>query len=149
MKLKEQMEEKTVVFKRMASKAKDWQRTSPCDTFNKDATLPHCWQLPTYGGLHCQHHHPWPLRRYGATLKTSEDMGSALLQRFIQQSDHNNLDETLAVWKVLDIPLIEAGLINYPITVLGFTEALSGQNKDTAPGLDKVKILRHLEPVSR
>ena len=35
-------------------------------------------------------------------LKTSKEKGSALLQRFVQQSNQNNLDERKAVWKGLD-----------------------------------------------
>ena len=46
----------------------------------------------------------------GAALKTSKEKGSALLQRFVQQSNQNNLDERKAVWKGLDRTLTEAGL---------------------------------------
>ena len=42
-------------------------------------------------------------------MKTSEEKDSAPLQRFVRQSNQNNLDERKAVWKVLDRTLIEAG----------------------------------------
>ena len=37
-----------------------------------------------------------------SVLKTSKENGSALLQRFVQQSNQNNLDERKAVWEGLD-----------------------------------------------
>ena len=40
----------------------------------------------------------------GASLKPSKEKGSAPLQRFVQQSDQNNLDERKAAWKVLTEP---------------------------------------------
>ena len=43
----------------------------------------------------------------GTVLETSAVKGSALLQRFIQQSDQNNLDERKAVWKVLVRSLLD------------------------------------------
>ena len=75
----------------------------------------------------------------GAILKTNKEKGSALLQRFVQQSNKNNLDERKAVWKGLDRTLTEAGSNDDMITELEFTEALSGLSKDTAPGNDRVK----------
>ena len=75
----------------------------------------------------------------GAVLKTSKEKGSALLQRFVQQSIQNNLDERKTVWKGLDRTLTEAGSNDDLITELEFTEALSGPSKDTAPGPDRVK----------
>ena len=44
----------------------------------------------------------------GTVLKTNKEKGSALLQRFIQQSNQNNLDERKAIWKGLDRTLTEA-----------------------------------------
>ena len=70
-------------------------------------------------------------------LKTSKEKCSALLQRFVQQSNQNNLDARKAVWKGLDRTLTEAG--SNLTTELKFTEALSGLSKDTAPGPDRVK----------
>ena len=75
----------------------------------------------------------------GAVLKTSKEKGSALLQRFVQQSNQNNLDERKAVWKGLDRTLTEAGSNDDLITEMEFSEALSGLSKDTAPGPDRVK----------
>ena len=75
----------------------------------------------------------------GAVLKTSKEWDSALLQRFVQQSSQNNLDERRAVWKGLERTLTEACSNDDLITELEFTEALSGLSKDTAPGPDKVK----------
>ena len=72
----------------------------------------------------------------GAVLKASKEKGSALLQRFVQQS---KLDERKAVWKGLNRTLTEAGSNDDLITELEFTEALSGPSKDTAPGPNKVK----------
>ena len=75
----------------------------------------------------------------GEVLKTNKEKGTALFQRFVQQSNPNNLDEKEAVWKGLDRTLTEAGLNDDLTTELGFTEALSGLSKDKAPGPDKVK----------
>ena len=75
----------------------------------------------------------------GAVLKTSKEKGSTLLQRFVQQSNRNNLDERKAALKRLDRTLTETGSNDDLITELGFTEALSGLSKDTSPGPDKVK----------
>ena len=75
----------------------------------------------------------------GAVLKTSKEKGSALLQRFVQQSNQNNLDERKTVWKGLDKTLTEAGSNDHLITELEFTEALSELSKDTAPGPDRIK----------
>ena len=72
-------------------------------------------------------------------MKTSKEKDSALLQRFVQQSNQNNLYERKAVWKGLDRTLTEAGSKEDLITKLEFFEALSGLSKDTAPGPDKVK----------
>ena len=95
--------------------------------------------LPTDGGLRCEHQHPDLIDASGAILKSSKEKGSALLQCFVQQNSQNNLDERTAVWKGLDRTLTEAGSNDDLITELGFTEALSGLSKDTAPGPDKVK----------
>ena len=69
----------------------------------------------------------------------SEEKGSALLQRLIQQCGQNSLDERKAVWKVLDRTLTKAGSNDDVITKLKLTETLSEQCKDTAHGSDKVK----------
>ena len=74
-----------------------------------------------------------------AVLKTSEEKGSALLRRFVQQSNQNNLDERKVVWKGLDRTLTEAGSNDDLITELEFTDSLSGLSKDSTPGPDKVK----------
>ena len=62
----------------------------------------------------------------GAVLKTRREKGSALLQRFVQQSNQNNVDERKAVWKGLDRTLREAGSNGDLIIELEFTEAFSG-----------------------
>ena len=64
----------------------------------------------------------------GAVLKTSKEKGSALLQRFVQQSNQNNLDERKAVRKGLDGNLTEFGSNEDLITKLKFTEALFSRN---------------------
>ena len=43
--IKAQMEEKTEVFKAVASEAKDRLWRSFCDTLNRDTTLIHFWQF--------------------------------------------------------------------------------------------------------
>ena len=75
----------------------------------------------------------------GAVLKTNKEKGSALLQRFVQQSSQNNLDESKTVLKGLNRAPTEVGSNDDLITELEFTETLSGLSKDTAPGPDKVK----------
>ena len=43
--IKSHTEEKTEVFRRVASEAKDRQWKSVCDTLNRDTTLTHFWQF--------------------------------------------------------------------------------------------------------
>ena len=131
------MEEKTEVFKRVASEAKDRQWKSFCNTLNRDTTLTHFWQF--YRQMEGCTNTPDLIDAGGAVLKTSKENSSALLQRFVHQSNPDNLDETKAVWKGLDRTLTEAGSNDDLITELEFTEALSGLSKDTASGPDKVK----------
>ena len=86
-----------------------------------------------------------------AVLKTSKEKGSALLQRFVQQSNQNSLDERKAVWEGLDRTLTEAGSNDDIITELEFAEALSGLSKDTAPGpvTDKYSAIENLSEDSK
>ena len=87
--------------------------------------------LLTNGGLSCEHQHL--IDASGVVLKTSKEKGSVVLQRFIQQSNQNNPDETKEVWKRLDRTLTEAGLNEDLITELELTVALYGLSEDTAP----------------
>ena len=138
--IKAQMEAKTELYKRVASEAKDRQWKSFCDTLNRDATLTHFWQFyQQMEGCATNTAIPDLVDTIGVVLKTSKEKDSELLQRFTKQSDQNNLDERKAVWKVLNRALTEAGSKDDLITELEFTEALSGQSKDTAPGPDKVR----------
>ena len=138
--IKALMEEKTEVFKRVASEAKDRQWKSFCDTLNRDTTLTHFWQFyRQMEGCAANTNTLDLIDASGAVLKTSKEKGSALLQRFVQQSNQNNLDERKAVWKGLVRTLTEAGSNDDLITELEFTEALSRLSKDTAPGPDRVK----------
>ena len=146
--IKAHMEERTEVFKRVASEAKDRQWKNFCDTLNRDTTLTHFWQFyRQMEGCAANTSTPPPppppphrCQANRAVLKTSKEKGSALLQRFVQQSNQNNLDERKAVWKGLDRTLTEAGSNDDLITELEFTKALSGLSKDTAPGPDRVKF---------
>ena len=138
--IKALMEEKTKVFKRVASEAKDRQWKSFCDTLNRDTTLTHFWQFyRQMEGCAANTNTSDLIDASGSVLKTSKEKGSALLQRFVQQSNQNNLDERKAVWEGLDRTLTEAGSNDDMITELEFTEALSGLSKDIAPGPDRVK----------
>ena len=138
--IKALMEEKTEVFKRVASEANDRHLKSFCDTLNRYTTFTHFWQFyRQMEGSAANTNTPDLKDASGAVLKTSKEKGSALLQRFVQQSNQNNLDERKAVWKGLDRSLTEAGSNDDMITELEFTEALSGLSKDTAPGPDRVK----------
>ena len=122
----------------MASEAKDRQWKSFCDTLNKDTALTHFWQFyRQMVGCAASTNTPDLIDASEAVLKTSKEKGSALLQRFVQQSNHNNLDEWKAVWKGLIRTLTEAGSNDDLITELEFTDELSGQSKDTAP--DKLR----------
>ena len=121
----------------MSSEAKDRQWKSFCNTLNRDTTLTHFWQFyQQTKGCAVNTNTPNLIDVSGAVLKTSKEKGSALLQRFIQQSSQNKLDEKKAASKGLDRTLTEAGS-NDLITELEFTEALSGLNKDTAPVLTR------------
>ena len=68
-----------------------------------------------------------------------KEKGSAVFQRFVQQSNQNNLDERKPVWEWLDRAPREPNSNDDTITELKFAEILSGQSKDTGPGPDKVK----------
>ena len=100
---KAHMEEETDVFKRVASEVKDRQWKSFCDTLNRDTTFSHFWQFyRQMEGCAVNTNTPDLIDASGAVLKTSKEKGSALLQRFVQQDNQNNLDERKAVWKGLD-----------------------------------------------
>ena len=132
------MEEKTEVFKRVSGEAKDRQWKRFCDTLNRDTTHTHLWQIyRQMEGCAANTNTPDLTDAKEAVLKTSKEKGSAPLQRFVQQSSKNNLDERKAVWKGLDRTLTEAG--SNDDLELEFTEAHSRLSKDTAPGPDKVK----------
>ena len=84
--IKEHMEQKTDVFKRVASEAKEKQWKSFCDTLNRDTTLTHFWQVyPQMEGCAANTTCTSPdlIDVSGAVLKTSEEKSSALLQRFV------------------------------------------------------------------
>ena len=92
------MEEKTGVFKRVASEAKDRQWKSFCDTLNRDTTLTHFWQFyRRMEGCAANTNTDDLIDASGAVPKTSREKDSALLQRFVQQSNKNNQDERKAV----------------------------------------------------
>ena len=137
--IKAHMEEKTEVFKRVASEAKDRQCKSVCDTLNRDTTLTHFWQFyQQLEGCAANTNTPDLTDASGAVLKTCKEKSSSLLQRFVRQNNQNNL-ERKAVWKGLDRTLTQAVSNAELITELEFTEALSGLSKDTAHGPDRVK----------
>ena len=132
--IKARLEEKTEVFKKVVSEAKDRQWNSFCGTLNRDTTLTHFWQFcRQMEGCAAKTNTPDLIDASGAVLKTGKDMGSALLQRFVQHRNQNNLDERKALWKGLDRTLTEAGSNDNLITELECTEALSGLSKDIAP----------------
>ena len=133
------MEEKTEVFKRVASEAKDRQWKSFCDTLNRDTKLTYFWQFyRLIEGCSPNSNTTDLIDASGAVLKTSKEKGSALLRHSVQHSNQNDLDERKAIWKGLDRTLTEASSNDDLITELKFTEALSGLSKDTAPGPEKV-----------
>ena len=120
---------------------KKWLCKSFCDTSKRDR-LTHIgqfyWQIEGCPAITTI---PELVEAIETVVKASEEKGPALLQRFIQQSDQNNLDERKAVWKVLDISQTEASSTDDLITELAFTADFSGFCKNTAAGLDKVKYL--------
>ena len=133
------MEEKTEVFKGVASEAKTGSGKASV-TLSRE-TQHSLTVMQIYRQMEgCATNTTFPdlVDASGAVPKTSEEKGSALLQHFVQQSSQNNLDERKAVWKGLDRPLTEAGS-NDLHTKLEFAEALSRLIKDTAPGPGKVK----------
>ena len=88
--IKAHMEEKTELFKRVASEAKDRQWKSFCDTLNRDTTLTHFWQF--YRQMEgcasaTNTNTPDLIDASGAVLKKGKEKDSALLQRFVQQSN--------------------------------------------------------------
>ena len=128
------------VFKKVAGEARDRQIEHFCDTLNRDRTLKHFWQFyRQMEGCASNTNTPDLIDDSGTVLKARQEYGSALLQRFVQQSNQNNLDERKAVWKGLQGTFTEAGSNDDLITELEFTDALSDLSKDAAPGPDKVK----------
>ena len=80
--IKVQIEEKTEVFKRVASEAKERQWKSFRETLNRDTT--HFWQFSTQmGGCATNTTTPDFVDASGAVLKTSNEKGSVLLHHFI------------------------------------------------------------------
>ena len=137
---KARMKEKTEVFKRTASKSKDKQWKSFFDTLDRDTTLTHFWQFyRQMQACGANTNTPTLIDASGAVLKTNKEKSSELLQRFVQQSNQNNLVERKAAWKGLDRTLTEGSWNDDLITELEFTGALSGLSMGTALGRDKVK----------
>ena len=74
----------------------------------------------------------------GIRLRTNEEKGLALLERFIQQSDQKNTSERKAVIGKLNHAM--GGSRNDDeITEVEFQTALKKCSKDTAPGPDRVR----------
>ena len=94
----------------MACEANDRQWRRFCGTLKRDTTLIHFWQFyPQVESYAANIITPYLANANGAVLKTSKEKGSAILQRFLQQSSQNNLDERKTVWTVLDRTMTEAG----------------------------------------
>ena len=84
--------------KRVAGKARDRRRKSFCDTLNRVTTVTHFWQFyRQMEGCAANTATSDLIDARGAVLKKSEEKASALFQRYVQQSDQNNLDERKAV----------------------------------------------------
>ena len=90
-------------------KEKTGSGKSFCDTLNRDTTLTHFWHFyQQMEGSSANTNTSDLIDASGAVLKTSKEKGSALLQRFVQQSNQNNLDERKKkVWKGLDRSRLE------------------------------------------
>ena len=136
---KTRMDEKTNQFKDIAHEAKQamWQKF--CNEISIDTTLNQFWRfyqqmegkerpatMPDLEGVN------------GAVLKTNEEKGSALLDRFIQQSDQKNLEERMRILEELNVTINTLG-IDDEVTGEELNHALTKIRKDTAPGPDKVK----------
>ena len=69
----------------------------------------------------------------GARLKTNEEKGQALLGRFIEQSNQNNLHKRKHILSDLNSTLTESGPDD-EITEYEFNESFKRSGKDTTPG---------------
>ena len=136
--LKIQMVEKTERFKTVAQESKDRKWEQFCETLNFDTTLRQFWQFyQRMEGKNSTTLTPDMLDTNGVKLKTNEEKGSALLKRFIQQSDQKNLEDKKKYMAKLEQIIFETGLDD-EITIGEFNEALKSCPNGSAPGPDKV-----------
>ena len=88
--IKALMEEKTEVFKRVASEAKDRQWKSFCDTLNRDTTFTHFWQFyRQMEGCAANTNTPDLIDASGAVLKTSKGLSTIPTLRPAEQSEQS------------------------------------------------------------
>ena len=130
---------KTEQFKIVAEEAKNEKWKQFCDTLSSDTTLTQFWQF--YQRMEGKHNTPLPpdiVDTNGTVLKTNEEKGSALLKRFIEQSDQKHPDEKKKYMSKLNLNLTQTGLDD-EITVDDLNEAITKSTKDTAPGPDRVR----------
>ncbi|NQZ78185.1 MAG: endonuclease/exonuclease/phosphatase family protein, partial [Ekhidna sp.] len=137
--LKTQMQEKTETFKIVAQESKDKKWEQFCETLSFDTTLRQFWQFyQRMEGKNNTSFTPDMIDTNGIRLKTNEEKGSALLKRFIQQSDQKNLEEKKKYITKLEQIIVKTGLDD-EITLHEFNEALANCPSGSAPGPDKVR----------
>ena len=127
--LKTTMDDKTEQFKKAAREAKEAKWKTFCENLSADTTLSQFWQFyQQMEGSDRTQTTPDLEDMNGARLKTNEEKGQALLGRFIQQSNQNNLDERKHILSDLNSTLSENGPDD-EITEEEFNEALKEVEK--------------------
>ena len=131
-----EMNEKTDTFKALAEEARGEKWKNYCEGLSKDTTLTEFWQFyQEMEGKSKASLAQDMLDENGSLLKTNTEKGTALFERFIQQSDQSNLNERRQILATLSSSIVQ----DDEVTEEDFEAALRASSKDTAPGPDGVR----------
>ena len=134
--LEDEMKERTKTFKTLADEARQTKWKKYCEDLSRDTTLTEFWQF--YQEMEGKSKETIPsdmIDTNGGLLKTNQEKGAALFERFIHQSDQSNLQEREQMLATLNTSHIQ----DDEITEEDFEAALRCSSKDTAPGPDGVR----------
>ena len=133
------MHEKTKAFKTLAEEAREAKWRTFCEELSSDTTLTQFWQFyQQMEGKRGTDTTPDMIDMQGGLLKTNEEKGTALFERFVQQSDQSNLKEREQLLAALQASHT-GNIHDDEITEEDFEGALRNSSKVTAPGPDGVR----------
>ena len=126
----------TAQFKKCASNASSVQWNKLCDKANLNTTQ--FWAFHNSLDRRCSAHHTVMYDDSNNMLQSCEDQGRAFLQRFISQSDHNDIESREELVKQLD-DLADVAAPDTDLSTDEVTRAIK-TTKNGAPGPDAITI---------